>query len=153
MGEKVTGYAATGDTGIEPLLRKYNIEGVHQVVISLMPIGRDQIAYTPEVFAAWALIRIITTVPLTPGGVGVVELGLTGALVGFGGNHAAVVTAVLLYRVLTYIPPITIGGVCLLVWRRLDALTVQSSAQARDAAPLVGSTPAAGCPLDADRAP
>ncbi len=25
----------------------------------------------------------------------------------------------LLYRVLTYVPPIAIGGVCLLVWRRL----------------------------------
>jgi putative heme transporter len=82
---------------------------------------------TAEVFAAWALIRVITTVPLTPGGVGVVELGLTGALVGFGGNHAEVVAAVLLYRVLTYIPPIAIGGVCLLVWRRLDALHVAGS--------------------------
>jgi len=26
---------------------------------------------------------------------------------------------VLLYRVLTYVPPIAVGGVCLLVWRRL----------------------------------
>ncbi|MDX6628407.1 MAG: putative heme transporter, partial [Gaiellales bacterium] len=44
-----------------------------------------------EVFAAWALIRILTTVPITPGGLGVVELGLTGALVSFGGQRAAVV--------------------------------------------------------------
>ena len=72
-----------------------------------------------EAFAAWALIRIITTVPLTPGGLGVVELGLTGALVSFGGDQERVVTAVLLYRVLTYIPPIAIGGICLLVWRRI----------------------------------
>ena len=72
-----------------------------------------------EVFAAWALIRIITTIPITPGGLGVVELGLTGALVSFGGQQAEVVAAVLLYRVLTYVPPIAIGGVCLLVWRRL----------------------------------
>ena len=47
------------------------------------------------------------------------ELGLTGALVSFGGQQAEVVAAVLLYRVLTYVPPIAIGGVCLLVWRRL----------------------------------
>ena len=72
-----------------------------------------------EAFAAWALIRIITTVPITPGGIGVVELGLTGALVSFGGQRAGVVAAVLLYRVLTYVPPIAAGGVCLLVWRRL----------------------------------
>jgi len=73
-----------------------------------------------EAFAAWALIRVITTIPITPGGLGVVELGLTGALVGFGGQRAAVVAAVLLYRVLTYVPPIALGGICLLVWRRLD---------------------------------
>lgn len=73
-----------------------------------------------EAFAAWALIRIITTIPITPGGLGVVELGLTGALVSFGGGQPEVVAAVLLYRVLTFVPPIATGGVCLLVWRRLD---------------------------------
>jgi hypothetical protein len=46
-------------------------------------------------------------------GLGVVELGLTGALVSFGGHRAPVVAAVLLYRVPT--TPIAIGGVCLLV--------------------------------------
>jgi uncharacterized protein (TIRG00374 family) len=79
-----------------------------------------------EAFAAWALIRILTTVPITPGGLGVVELGLTGALVSFGGHSPAVVAAVLLYRVLTYVPPIAIGGICLLVWRRLGALHTES---------------------------
>ena len=88
-----------------------------------------------EAFAAWALIRIITTVPITPGGLGVVELGLTGALVSFGGHQAAVVAAVLLYRVLTYVPPIAIGGVCLLVWRRLAGV---------EAAPPGGSRSSSG---------
>jgi putative heme transporter len=81
-----------------------------------------------EAFAAWALIRIITTIPLTPGGLGVVELGLTGALVTFGGHQAKVVAAVLLYRVLTYVPPIAMGGVCLLVWRRLAGVRGESEA-------------------------
>ena len=76
-----------------------------------------------EAFAAWALIRIITTVPITPGGLGIVELGLTGALVSFGGHDAPTVAAVLLYRVLTYVPPIALGGVCLIVWRRLGRAT------------------------------
>lgn len=79
-----------------------------------------------ESFAAWSLIRIITTVPLTPGGLGVVELGLTGALVTFGGHQAKVVAAVLLYRVLTYVPPIATGGICLLVWRRMGAVHGES---------------------------
>ena len=78
-----------------------------------------------EVFAAWALVRVITTIPITPGGIGVVELGLTGALVSFGGERAPVVAAVLLCRVLTYVPPIAIGGVCLLFWRRLGVQHVE----------------------------
>jgi uncharacterized membrane protein YbhN (UPF0104 family) len=62
-----------------------------------------------EAFAAWALARILGSVPITPGGIGVVELGLTGALVGFGGNNAGVVAAVLLYRFLTMVPTIVLG--------------------------------------------
>jgi putative heme transporter len=81
-------------------------------------VGVSDVSFS-EVFAAWALIRIITTIPVTPGGLGVVELGLTGALVSFGGRRVDVVAAVLLYRALTYVPPIAFGGVCLLIWRRV----------------------------------
>jgi putative heme transporter len=62
-----------------------------------------------EAFAAWALARILGSFPITPGGIGVVELGLTGALVGFGGNNAGVVAAVLVYRFLTMVPTIVLG--------------------------------------------
>ena len=82
-----------------------------------------------EAFAAWALIRIITTIPVTPGGLGVVELGLTGALVSFGGNRVDVVASVLLYRALTYVPPIAFGGVCLLIWRRIGGRGAIEQAQ------------------------
>jgi uncharacterized protein (TIRG00374 family) len=81
-------------------------------------ITADHLTLT-EAFAAWALIRIITLIPITPGGLGIVELGLTGALVTFGADQVAAVTAVLLYRVLTFIPPVAVGGVCLLIWRRV----------------------------------
>ena len=93
------------------------------VALRVVGVGSADVSFA-EAFAAWALIRIITTVPLTPGGLGVVELGLTGALVSFGGNQAEIVAAVLLYRALTYVPPIAIGGVCLLVWRRLGGALV-----------------------------
>jgi putative heme transporter len=48
-----------------------------------------------EAFAAWSLVRVIASIPITPGGIGVVELGLTTALVAFGGDNAGVVAAVL----------------------------------------------------------
>jgi uncharacterized protein (TIRG00374 family) len=71
-----------------------------------------------EAFAAWSLVRIIASVPITPGGVGVVELGLTGALVGFGGPNAPVVAAVLVYRVLTIVPTLLLGLGSGLTWKR-----------------------------------
>jgi uncharacterized protein (TIRG00374 family) len=72
-----------------------------------------------EAFASWSLVRILTAIPITPGGLGVVELGLTGALVAFGGDQEAVVAAVLVYRALTMVPPIALGGLCLVIWRRM----------------------------------
>jgi uncharacterized protein (TIRG00374 family) len=71
-----------------------------------------------ESFAAWSLVRILGSIPITPGGFGIVELGLTGALVGFGGSQAEVVAAVLLYRLLTVVPPILFGAAFAATWRR-----------------------------------
>ena len=62
-----------------------------------------------EAFAAWALVRILGTLPLTPAGVGIVEIGLTGALVAFGAPNAEAVTATLLYRALTVLPTLALG--------------------------------------------
>src|SRR5204863_129512 len=71
-----------------------------------------------EAFAAWALIRLIGSIPITPGGIGIIELGLTGALVGFGGSNARVVAAVLVYRFLTVVPTLTLGLLASLTLRR-----------------------------------
>jgi uncharacterized protein (TIRG00374 family) len=71
-----------------------------------------------EAFAAWSLVRIIASVPITPGGIGIIELGLTGALVGFGGKNAAVVAAVLVYRFLTTVPTLLLGLAAAFTWRR-----------------------------------
>jgi putative heme transporter len=71
-----------------------------------------------EAFAAWSLARLLGSIPITPGGIGVVELGLTGALLGFGGANAGVVAAVLLYRFLTMIPTVALGLVASTMVRR-----------------------------------
>jgi putative heme transporter len=72
-----------------------------------------------EAFSAWSLARLLGSLPLTPGGLGIVEVGLTGALVGFGGPHAKVVAAVLLYRFLTIVPTLVLGAIATVAWRRL----------------------------------
>jgi uncharacterized protein (TIRG00374 family) len=71
-----------------------------------------------EAFAAWALVRLLGSIPLFPGGIGVVELGLTGALVGFGGNNAGVVAAVLVFRFLTMVPTLVLGLIAAFTFRR-----------------------------------
>lgn len=73
-----------------------------------------------EAFAAWSLVRLLTVIPITPGGLGIIELGLTTALLAFGGENADVVAAVLLYRLLTWLPTLAIGLPSALIWKRLN---------------------------------
>jgi uncharacterized protein (TIRG00374 family) len=70
-----------------------------------------------EAFAAWALVRILGAIPLTPAGVGIVEIGLTGALVAFGTPNAEAVTATLVYRALTVLPTLALGLLAAATWR------------------------------------
>ena len=62
-----------------------------------------------EAFAAWTLARVLGAIPITPGGVGFVELGLTGALVAFGATNDEAVAATLIYRFLTVVPTLVLG--------------------------------------------
>jgi uncharacterized protein (TIRG00374 family) len=71
-----------------------------------------------ETQAVFAFARFVTAIPLTPGGVGVVELALIGGLTQTGGADADVVAAVLLFRLLTYVLPIVVGAFTYVYWRR-----------------------------------
>jgi uncharacterized protein (TIRG00374 family) len=71
-----------------------------------------------EVFAAFSIVRLAQSLPITPGGIGVVELGLIAVLTGFGGPNARVVAAVLLYRFLTLVPTLVLGLIAAATWRR-----------------------------------
>ena len=79
-------------------------------------VGASEISWV-EAFAAWSLVRILGALPLTPGGVGIVELGLSGALVAFGAANADAVTATLLYRALTVLPTLGLGMLAAATWR------------------------------------
>jgi uncharacterized protein (TIRG00374 family) len=88
------------------------------LVVSLRALDVPASAVSlPEAFAAWALARILGAIPITPGGLGVVELSLTASLVAFGGANAAVVAAVLVYRFLTIVPTLALGGAFALTWK------------------------------------
>lgn len=84
--------------------------------IRAVGITQSQVSVA-ETFAAWSVGRLLVSLPLTPGGIGVVELGLTGTLVGFGGPGARVVAGVLIYRALSILPTILLGVVAAATWR------------------------------------
>lgn len=89
------------------------------LVLSLRAVGvTDAQVSVVEAFAAWSLARVVSIVPITPGGLGVIELALTGTLVGFGGPNAKVVAAVLIYRFLTTVPTLLLGLAAAFVFRR-----------------------------------
>jgi len=73
--------------------------------------------------AAFAAVRLLTALPVTPGGLGITELGLVTILAGAGHKASVQVTAaVLLYRAVTYLPPIPLGALACLAWRHAPAL-------------------------------
>ncbi len=88
------------------------------LLAALRVIGVPATAVTwDEALAAFAFVRLVTALPITPGGIGLVEVGMTGALTLAGGARAPVVAAVLVYRVLSYGVQIPIGAACWLAWK------------------------------------
>lgn len=91
-------------------------------------LTQEQVSWQASL-AAFAVVRLMTVLPLTPGGLGIVELGLTAPLiVGLGsGASARVAAAVLLYRALTYLPSLPLGAVAYAWWRHGSRAAAVSS--------------------------
>jgi uncharacterized protein (TIRG00374 family) len=89
------------------------------LLLSLRHLGvSEQEVSTAEAFAVYAFSRLLSAVPITPGAVGVIDLGYIGGLTAFAGQEkAASVAAVLLFRLLTYGIQIPIGGFTYIIWR------------------------------------
>ena len=75
------------------------------------------------ILVAWGLVTFASLLIPTPGGIGVAEIVLVGVL-GHGlpaSDQSAVLAAVLLYRIATFLVPIPIGLVTYLYWRQSTA--------------------------------
>ncbi|WP_214401490.1 lysylphosphatidylglycerol synthase transmembrane domain-containing protein [Pseudonocardia lacus] len=70
-----------------------------------------------ELFVAYALPGVLGVLPLTPGGIDVVEGVLVPALVGFGTPLEAAAVAVLGWRLVSYWAPIPVGALAWLTLR------------------------------------
>ena len=80
------------------------------------------------VLLAFCAAQVLGTMPLTPGGLGFVEAGLTGTLALAGVPAGAAVVATLAYRLVSFWLPIPAGGVAALLHRRNYAQIPESSA-------------------------
>ena len=74
----------------------------------------------PQILGVFAVVRLLSALPITPGGLGIVDLGYIGGLVLAGRHHAdvpvavfeaQVTAAVLVLRALTYGLQIPLGGI------------------------------------------
>jgi uncharacterized membrane protein YbhN (UPF0104 family) len=89
------------------------------LLLSLRHLGvSEQEVSASEAFAVFAFSRLLSAVPITPGGVGLIDLGYIGGLSAFdSAEKAQIVAAVLLFRALTFGIQIPIGGFTYIIWR------------------------------------
>jgi uncharacterized protein (TIRG00374 family) len=90
------------------------------LIMSLRHMGVSE-AELPavEIFAVYSFSRLLTAIPITPGGVGVIDLGYIAGLTAFdSAEKAQIVAAVLIFRVLTYGIQIPLGAFTYVIWRR-----------------------------------
>ena len=69
-----------------------------------------------QVFAAYAIGRLLTAVGVTPGGLGVTETATAAALVAWGAEPAPATAAVVLFSVYTHLMEIPLGALGWLAW-------------------------------------
>ena len=70
-----------------------------------------------DLLVAYGLANIMAAIPITPGGLGVVELTLSGALAGFGVPASIAYLAVISWRLVNFWLPIPLGGLSYLSLR------------------------------------
>jgi len=89
------------------------------LLLSLRHMGiSEQELSAAEIFAVFAFSRLLSAVPVTPGGVGVIDLGYVAGLANFyPAEKAEIVAGVLIFRVLTYGIQIPIGAFTYFIWR------------------------------------
>jgi len=121
--------------GLPLLLRTALAQACGAVIllVALRSLGVGAELGMTEFFRLFFITHLLGTFAPTPGGVGVVEAGMSGALVAAGVDPSQAFAGVLVYRFLTYIVPIVTGTALYLSWRRAartDRAELEESAAA-----------------------
>ena len=88
------------------------------LLVALRALGvSDQV--TPlEALRCMALARVLGSLAPVPGGLGLLDVGLLGALMSAGATRPGALAAIGVFRALTFVLPMATGPVALLGWRR-----------------------------------
>ena len=87
------------------------------IAVRAVGVSSSQVSRA-EALAVFSIVGLLSVLPVTPGGVGLVEVGLAGALVAAGAPDAEAVAAALAFRAMSFLLPVPLGAVAYLVWRR-----------------------------------
>ncbi|MGI9623955.1 MAG: lysylphosphatidylglycerol synthase transmembrane domain-containing protein, partial [Acidimicrobiales bacterium] len=85
------------------------------LVLAVRGVGHDNTSSV--LLLAFVTATLLSKIPITPGGLGFVEAGLTGTLVMAGLSAGDAATATLAYRLVSYWLPIPLGGLAYVVHR------------------------------------
>lgn len=113
------------------------------LLVALRSLGVGAELGVTEFFRVFFITHLLSTFAPTPGGIGVVEAGATGALVSAGVDTTTALAGVLVYRFLTYVLPILFGAALYLVWRmgRVRTVPSESATPGEQVASLDSSVP------------
>ncbi len=95
-----------------------------------------------HMFAAYAVGRLLSTIGITPGGVGVTEPLTAAVLIGFGGEPAAATAGVVLFSIYIHLLEIPLGAIGWVAWglSRKKSPTPDPSLETADVPPAVESS-------------
>ena len=90
--------------------------GVYYLLFWLSLNAVDVRVTFAHVFAAYAVGRLLSTVGITPGGVGITEIGTSAVLIAFGANPAAATAGVVLFSIYIHLLEIPLGAIGWVAW-------------------------------------
>ncbi|MCH9816750.1 MAG: YbhN family protein [Actinomycetia bacterium] len=86
------------------------------LVCALAGLGGFEHVNFVEVFAAYSIAIVLTSFPITPGGLGTVDAALIALLTSFGAPGSIAVAADLIWRLVWFLPQIIAGAVAMIVY-------------------------------------
>lgn len=107
---------------IATLISHFSLYVVLLVTLRNVGVSDDEVSWS-LVFAVFAFVRLLSALPITPGGAGVVELGYVGFLSAEAPNGASgrIAAGVLAFRAVTFLLPLALGAIAWVAFQTLDS--------------------------------